>query len=497
VALALLSAMVLLLHPASRTAADDAPAIANVQVNRTIEQPFPRNSQIQPALAQNPLDPENLVAASNDDRFPDAQATGFYASFDGGLTWPCQGHIDLSAYGQISYGDTWQTFDDEGNAYLSTIGIPMDKGNGKPIQFDTADVFVAKSTDGGCTYSTVSKVASNSRNVDDDKPTVAADANPQSAYAGNVYVAWITFMDIKLGQLADDNSRSQIVVARSTDGGQTWQKPVELSDETRAIFPGLPARQGANVRVAPDGTVYVVWADTINSTFVQRMAISHDGGKTFGKAFTVADIQDEFSFPGGASFRQLGRVLPSFSISPEGNLYVAWGRRQQDHTQAVLTQSTDGGATWSAPAVVGDIEGRSAFFVSVAAGPGGAVDVAFLAMDDVPYDTLPGPGVVSYDAYVARSLDGGASFGAPFRISTASSDPEASSSLGVGVQFVGDYISAVADASNLYVVWTDTRNAATCDAVTDYRLGGPPPAVEDCPLNFGNADIYLGIVPND
>src|SRR5690606_34550732 len=128
-----------------------------------IEGPFPRNSQIQPALAVNPTDPENLIAASNDDRTPDGQATGFYASFDGGLTWPCQGTVDLSAWDQISYGDTWQAFDSQGNAYLTMIGIPERPED--PIPFDTADVFVARSEDGGCTYPTVVKVASESQEV--------------------------------------------------------------------------------------------------------------------------------------------------------------------------------------------------------------------------------------------------------------------------------------------------------------------------------------------
>lgn len=483
-----------IVHAPAPTTADEPPVIENVQVNEPIDGLFPRNSQIQPALAQNPLDPDNLIAASNDDRTPDGQATGYYASRDGGQTWPCQGTIDLSAWGQISYGDTWQTFDSAGNAYLSTIGIP--KYEGKPIRFDTADVFVARSTDGGCTYPTISKVASNSRNISDDKPSIAADTNPDSPWADTVYVAWIRFSNIKLGQLADDDSRAEIVVSRSTDGGETWRRPIPLSEKTAAVFSGVPPRQGANVEVGPDGSVYVTWADIIDFSFVQRMAISRDGGKTFGDAFTVAPILDDFSTPGGASFRQLGRVLPSLAIAPEGAIFLGWAERQGGHARAVLTASTDGGTTWSTPAVVGDIEGRSAVFVSVAAGPEGAVDVAFLAMKDVEDGTPPTAGIVSYDAYVVRSVDGGETFGAPIKVSTESSDPEASSSLGGGVQFIGDYITAVAGEEGTYVVWTDTRNGAACEAVTVYRLGGPPPDLTTCPPNFGNTDIYLGIVPN-
>ncbi len=370
--------------------------------------------------------------------------------------------MDLSPFGKIAFGDAWQTFDSMGNAYLSTIALPVPKA-GQPVRFDTADIFVGKSTDGGCTYPGITKVASNSQNISDDKPSIAADMNPRSPYSNNVYVTWTQYKDAARG--ADENSRVQVVVARSSDGGATWSKPVGLSEETRAVFPGVPPRQGANVQVGPDGTVYVVWSDTINYRFVQQIAISKDGGKKFSDPITVAPIADDFSFPGGATFRQLGRILPSFSISPEGTLYLAWAERDAGHTVAVVTKSTDKGSTWSSPMVAGDVTGRSAFFVAVAAGPSNAVHVAFLAMDDVPDDTAPGADAVKYDAYVAQSSDGGDSFGAPFKISTKSSDPNVSSSHSLAVQFIGDYIFAVADASGLYVTWTDTRNGASCPAV--------------------------------
>lgn len=486
------AAALLLIQPGGDSTADALPTIANVQVNQTAAVPFPRNGQNQPAIAQNPKDPANLIASSNDEFAPSGQGTGFYASHDGGQTWPCQGHIDLSPFGKVAFGDAWQTFDASGNAYLSTIALPLPQ-NGQPVRFDTADIYVARSTDGGCSYPKVTKVASNSQNISDDKPAIAADLNPASPHANSLYVAWTQYKDAARG--ADEDSRVQVVVARSTDGGATWSKPVGLSDETRAFFPGIPPRQGANVKVGPDGTVYVTWADTVDYQFVQHIAVSKDGGKKFSDPIPVAGIADEFSSPGGATFRQLGRVLPSFSVAPDGTLYLGWAERQGGHTSAVLTKSTDKGMTWSKPAVVADIPGRSVFFVAVAAAPSNAVHVAFLALDDVEDDTAPGAGVVAYDAYVAQSSNGGTSFGAPFKISTVSSDPNVSSSHSLAVQFLGDYISAVADASHLYVVWTDTRNGASCPAVDAFRLGaGPRPSLADCPQTFGNADIYLGVV---
>ena len=146
--------------------------------------------------------------------------------------------------------------------------------------------------------------------------------------------------------------------------------------------------------------------------------------------------------------------------------------------------------------MAGNVPGRSAFFASVATDPSGNVDVVFQALDDVATGTAPGAGVVHYDTYLTRSTNGGASFSGPTVISTATSDPDGSSTNSLGAQFLGDYITAVADASHVYAVWTDSRNATPCAAVDAFRAGtaGKPDVITQCPTTFGNTDIFLGIV---
>src|SRR6266853_213575 len=124
----LLIVSIILVAVAFRPYAAHASSVTNVQVNQVLAGPFPKNKQNEPSLAQNPTNPLNLIAGSNDEiglpactnttpsscPFPAGiSVSGFYASFDGGQTWlaNCQGLIDLSAFGEYAFGDPAQAFD--------------------------------------------------------------------------------------------------------------------------------------------------------------------------------------------------------------------------------------------------------------------------------------------------------------------------------------------------------------------------------------------------
>ena len=135
----------------------------------------------------------------------------------------------------------------------------------------------SKSTDGGHTWSKPTPVAPvalvyplpNAPGIFvRDTPAIGVDMS-NGPHAGNLYVAmynWTgTFM--------------QVVVARSTDSGATWSKPVPVAPgfTNDQFFPWLS--------VSPNGLVGVVWLDRRNDPnnieYQAFAAISSDGGLSF------------------------------------------------------------------------------------------------------------------------------------------------------------------------------------------------------------------------
>jgi hypothetical protein len=76
-------------------------------------------------------------------------------------------------------------------------------------------------------------------------------------------------------------------------------------------------------------------------------------------------------------------IVQYLAVSPDrpGHVYVAWNRLRHGDVDVMLTGSRDGGRTWSHPRRVNSDRGRQhQFSATVAAGPRGAVAVAYYDM---------------------------------------------------------------------------------------------------------------------
>ncbi len=123
----------------------------------------------------------------------------------------------------------------------------------------------------------------------------AADNNPNSKYYGNAYVVWSSY-----GINKPSTTKFNVYLSRSTDNGETWLPPVELSKEplTGSLDQFYPS-----ITVNPDGVVIVAWyeqqddvANNYPTDYV--LAYSKDGGITFTKPIKVTQESTKFTTVG-------------------------------------------------------------------------------------------------------------------------------------------------------------------------------------------------------
>ena len=415
--------------------------------------------QVEPGIASNPADPLKLVAA-----FADAQngpvfdfAPGVARSVDGGITWaaPAGGPVVPNPPGfiwgnrtlptHLAAGDSAVAWGLGNTVYVSTLGY---HNNENPPNGDcaTGGLYVYRSDDAGDTWTLPANgpAIANTQTIFRDKEYIAADANPLSPFAGNVYMAWDDDVYSGCPQFFGQNFVTRTVsLSVSTDGAATWSVPITLA--SGCLVAPVPV-------VAANGDVYVVWYDC-NAGVRMLVRKSSNGGFSFGP--TVAAAAGLTPPPNpliGSSFRVIA-AFPSIATDPTNadNVYVTWSSNNgPSQTDVFVSRSLNAGTSWGLPVRVNDDalgNPRDQFFPWMAVGADGTIRVMW---GDDRLD-LVNPGGKDYDIFMAESTDQGASFGPNFRVSTASSNPDFD---GFGGTFIGDYFGLCAAGAP---VWDDMR----------------------------------------
>lgn len=354
---------------------------------------------VEVSIAINPTNPDNIVAVSYQQGLPAGPRTSnfIYVSIDAGRTWTSQPAANPDARTQ---GDDAVTFDEAGVAYrtnISFVGIRQVR----PRRAVTG-IFVSRSDDGGRTWQPPVAAVDHLNTVlpFEDKPWPAATKT--AAGESHVYLAWTRFDEY--GSKAPD-CRSQIVFARSVDGGRTFAMPFRISDAPGDCQDSDNTVEGVVPSVGVNGEVFVAWAGPAGLMFDR----STDAGVTLGADLKIADLPGGWDFAVPGIERSNGMPVTGVDRSrgpSRGSIYVNWIDARNGDPDVFVAASRDGGRSWSAPVRVNDDpirNGAIQFFTWMAVDPvDGSIAVLY-------YDRRGLTGTKTA-VTLARSTDGGRTF---------------------------------------------------------------------------------------
>jgi hypothetical protein len=429
--------------------ASDPGTTQSVTVGTNIDVSNEPGPQSETSIAVNPSSPAEIVAGSNEIfRLP---MRGYFSA-DGGSTW---GAVDLPlppplvTNGTDFGSDPAVAWDTRGNVYYAYIVVFFSRGFQGGVAINGTEMAVARSSDGGRTWTSTYFALQKGEAKFDDKPYIAVDDNLAGPHRDTIYVAWDNFG-------GSSSSSNGVLVSHSTNAGQSFSAPVFAS----STAPGPKGDIGADPFVGPDGTLHVAWHDVQNNAIVE--ASSTDGGRTFGPTHVISPTQVAFdvAIPAMATRRAL--VYPACgadtSSGPNrGTLYCSWmDETAANGTDIFLSRSADGGGTWSTPLRVNDDPtgvANDQFNQWLSVDPtDGSVNLSW-------NDTRNDAAHLSTDIFYARSTDGGLSFGPNVQVTTAPTN-ETCCGADLGNQY-GDYEGIAAFNGSVHPVWTDRRTSVT------------------------------------
>ncbi len=344
-----------------------------------------------------------------------AEGTGWATSVDAGRTWR-QGFLqrvdDRASDPVVAYDRLHRSW------LIATLGVTA-AGAG-----ESSHLLVSRSTD-GLVWSRPAPAADDPAE-DYDKEWLACDSWASSPFYGRCY---LVYLDVQSGQIR---------TRRSTDGGGTW------SDAAAAPVPSPDYRgNGAYPVIRPDGALLVLFSvfgsidPNVDSI---QMARSLDGGVTFELSRRVASLLTE-DIAGvrappfvSADVDAGGTVYATWAdcrFSP-----------QCTANSIALVTSRDGVA-WTQPRRVpfGPIETAVDRFVPALAVDPSARARGSVAI--VAYSVTQSHGCAgckAVDAFLVRSGDGGATWRPPSRLNAESIPLDWVADTGLG-RMLADYVS--------------------------------------------------------
>jgi hypothetical protein len=412
-----------------------AALVAQQEAKGSVNSP---DSEVEPYVTVDPTNPQHLVAAIQQDRWNDGGDNGNTAavSTDGGAHWAlaagqpaftiCSGATSGSTSFFNRASDPWVSFSSDGKTvYQSSLAF---NANG-PAFGGASSIQVSSSTDGGNHWNApVAVKVDQSTTVLNDKESVTADP----VNASTAYVVWDRLVSPSVHAnptafLVTPAFRGPAWFAKTTDGGKTWSPGRIIYD------PGEKNQTIGNQIVVPT-------AGPAQGTLIDGfLQILTKGGK---------------------------------------------GNNPRAATNVAVLRSTDGGATWSAPVIVGQLIDAPVSIAGQAVRTGDTLPA--FAANPVNGDLYAvwQDGRFSADGQAkiafSQSSDGGLTWSTPIRIDQSPGDvpaftPQVSVNAAgtIGVSYY-DLQNATAAQPGLTDAFTVSCPAATsdCTKATSWSAGG-------------------------
>ncbi|MEO0652243.1 MAG: sialidase family protein [Planctomycetota bacterium] len=247
-------------------------------------------------------------------------------------------------------------------------------------------LWLAVSEDGGLSFLEAVLVTQGSRG---DVDEIGFDVD-----GDNVYVAWV-----------DDRSggTDDLFFQKSTDRGQSWASIDRIIDGTG--YGVGDVSDNVEVEVAGDKVV-VAWGeeDSGDGNEILHVTVSNDAGETFGPVLTIGGYTPVVDDVDGVDLE----------VAPDGRIYVTWEDNRGGGDEIYLWASGDDGVTSTETRL--SLNTGAAFPQVVVADDANNLGHVFVQwIEDVGSDD---------EVFAALSDDGGLTFEAPVRLSPVGTDAD-------------------------------------------------------------------------
>ena len=356
------------------------------------------NAEVEAWLARDPTNPDHFVGVYQQDRWSGGGCHGVMAAVtpDRGRTWTRSfAHFDRCEGGSASNGgnfardsDPWVTISPDGTVFQSTLS------------FDTSDaneaMLVSLSTNGGNTWTEPTTL------LYDSDPTVVDDADHITAdpiHNGYVYTIWSRYVYNDANK--DILLSSPLWLARTIDGGTTWEAPRVIYTPPPGLYVG-----SHQILALPDGTLVDIFNQYDASSNINYMMSSTDQGVTWSSPVHI-NREDDIGVIDVKTGELVREGEGNLAVSPTtGQLYFVWMDARFSggvRNGIVFSTSTDGGLTWSPPVQVNQAPSVQAFGPNIAVTRNGRIAITYYDFRNDNSD----PNVLLTNYWRITSKDGG------------------------------------------------------------------------------------------